>query len=564
MFSGPITAARALLPWWIPWANLFVAIPAAALIAGVSTWVTAAIAIAPLRRAEKAGALASEERVRLQYPYTRSVGRNRIAASILIPLSVALFGDDLAYVSRSGLIGLTAVVAIFVSGWVARRLRPFEVVPRPKGVQRWKALGFLAIWFCRLPLVLAMLLMTKTASDVQTWLVIASCFAAFVAFWFGGMTWLMRVTHVVRPGPPRLLTGARVAAERNSTPLPAVFEIDLPIANAFAFPTSHAIVATRGLLDLLDDAELASVCTHEAAHLTEGPWMVAGRHAGDIALIVLGLSPLVVDRTGLLTAVAGDFAVVVVAALLVKLVASHGERRADAIAHRAEPLPDVYLRALEKLHRVNGVPLALSKRGGMQRGVLRRLFGSGGSHGSFTERAVALGAAVPSDAKPPSRARTLSARLAGAGVGAIGTVGVVLLSFLTSTWSIEEEGGDRMVALALGGNVGYPLAQLAAEAIHAGRVDDAVKFLAARAEIEPDSPDAQLDVAALLAYAGRTAEIRIALARANELLDPTRPPSRRGLSSFLFEAVPLDEEDYRAHLEKRAQEIGRQLRSQER
>jgi Zn-dependent protease with chaperone function len=481
--SDPIAAARALLPWWIPWANVLIAVPAAAVIAGVSTWVTAAIATRPLKRARKAGALSSDEAARLNYPFTHSIWRNRVAMVVLIPAAAALFGDELAYVPCLGVVGMAAVVAIFVSGWVARRFRKDEKLNKPTRVQRLKAIGFLAIWFCRLPLVLAMLLLVGPAPDVRSWLVAGLAFVAFVSLWFGGMTWLMRVTRIVRPGSERLLAAVRTAAARCGTRVPAAFEIDLPIVNAFAFPTSGIIVATRSALAHLDDAELTAICTHEVAHLTEGAWMVVGRHAGDIALLMLGTNRLLADRVGLVPLLLLDIAVALPAAVLVKLVASHGERRADAIAHRAEPEPAVYLRALEKLHRENGIPLSLSKHAGARRGLLRRLFGTGGTHGSYADRAASLGAAPPADATPPSRSRAFTARLAGAVAGALGVAAMVVLSFAASMWSLDEPAAGRTLRLALGNSVTYDLGQLATEWESAGRGADAAALLAARDEL---------------------------------------------------------------------------------
>jgi Zn-dependent protease with chaperone function len=557
--SDPIAAARALLPWWVPWGNLGAAVAAAALIAGISTWVTAAIATRPLRSAEKRGALDEDERARLGYPFRRAIWRHEVAALLFIPAATALLGDDLAYLPRSVVVVAAAVVTLVVSGWVARRFAPAEMRARATPARRRRALAFVAIWFCRLPLVLALLWLLGPELDAMRVILAALVAALYVSLWFGSVTWLMRVTRLAKPGSARLVAAARVAAERCAIRLPTLLEIDLPIANLFAFPTSHAIVATSGAVALLDDAELAAICTHEASHLSEGRRMVVGRHAGDAALLFLSTNRLLLDRFGLVPLLALDCAATFVALVVVKLVASHGERRADAIAHGAEPELEGYLRALEKLHRANGLPLALATQATARRGLLSRIFGRGGAHGSFADRAAALGETAPAGAAPPSRLRPLMARLAGAAVGTLGVLAVAMLAFVSFVGSRDPDSRLLEVSLALGNDVELDLHRLASQWIVAGRIDDGATLLAARAELEPDSPDAMADLATVLADTGRSEPARAALTKAIELFRAQDSPLRPVHHSGLFVVGVIESDDAHERREKRLRALADRL-----
>src|SRR4029077_21200629 len=58
-------------------------------------------------------------------------------------------------------------------------------------------------------------------------------------------------------------------AQRGALPMPRVFVIPQPSPNAFATgrnPQHAAVAATEGILQLLDDQELAGVVAHELAH----------------------------------------------------------------------------------------------------------------------------------------------------------------------------------------------------------------------------------------------------------------------------------------------------------
>ena len=79
--------------------------------------------------------------------------------------------------------------------------------------------------------------------------------------------------YVDRWAEPRLFDAVQTQAIAAGLPFPKVGLIESPARNAFACglsARSAVVVATRGLVDALDDDELAAVVAHEIAHIKNG------------------------------------------------------------------------------------------------------------------------------------------------------------------------------------------------------------------------------------------------------------------------------------------------------
>jgi Zn-dependent protease with chaperone function len=81
------------------------------------------------------------------------------------------------------------------------------------------------------------------------------------------------VAYIDRRTDPRLVNVVETLALAAGLPAPKVGLIETPARNAFACglsPSSAVVVVTRGLLEALDDDELAAVVAHEIAHIKNG------------------------------------------------------------------------------------------------------------------------------------------------------------------------------------------------------------------------------------------------------------------------------------------------------
>jgi len=92
------------------------------------------------------------------------------------------------------------------------------------------------------------------------------------AYWNSGSIVLRQygAREVSAQSHPQLHTMVARLAERAALPMPRVYVIDNPQPNAFATgrnPAHGAVAVTTGLMQRLDDTELAGVIAHELAHI---------------------------------------------------------------------------------------------------------------------------------------------------------------------------------------------------------------------------------------------------------------------------------------------------------
>jgi len=115
----------------------------------------------------------------------------------------------------------------------------------------------------------------------------------FFGYWFSDKLVLKRY-RAQEVGPEdnsRLYRIVSELAPRADLPMPKVYVIPQPTPNAFATgrgPSHAAVAATRGIMNMLDDDELAGVMAHELAHVKHRDILtgtIAATFAGAIAML---------------------------------------------------------------------------------------------------------------------------------------------------------------------------------------------------------------------------------------------------------------------------------------
>jgi len=115
----------------------------------------------------------------------------------------------------------------------------------------------------------------------------------FVSYWFSDKIVLAiyRAKPITESDNPRLYRIVRSVSQMAGIPMPKVYIIPNDSANAFATgrnPNHAAVAATGGILDILDDNELAAVMAHELGHVKNRDTLVsavAATIAGAISYI---------------------------------------------------------------------------------------------------------------------------------------------------------------------------------------------------------------------------------------------------------------------------------------
>ena len=106
----------------------------------------------------------------------------------------------------------------------------------------------------------------------------------FVSYWFSDKIVLAmyRAKPISEPDNPRLFSIVRHVSQMAKIPMPKVYIIPSDSPNAFATgrnPEHAAVAATGGIMDILNDDELAAVMAHELGHVKNRDTLVAAAAA---------------------------------------------------------------------------------------------------------------------------------------------------------------------------------------------------------------------------------------------------------------------------------------------
>ena len=105
-------------------------------------------------------------------------------------------------------------------------------------------------------------------------------------YWFSDKIILKMYGAKLAPEDSRLAKITRPIAQMAGVPMPKVYMIDAPHANAFATgrnPQHAAVCATSGIMNILDDSELGGVIAHEIAHVKNRDILI-----GTVAAVIAG------------------------------------------------------------------------------------------------------------------------------------------------------------------------------------------------------------------------------------------------------------------------------------
>lgn len=187
-----------------------------------------------------------------------------------------------------------------------------------------------------------------------------AAFGFQISLSFGLLLWLMRIVKlIVRAGDSEpIVTIARQTAERLKVSCRAVWILRSPVGYAAAFPATHEVIFSEGMLASHPDEEIAAICAHEFAHLSESRSNLVARVAGS-----LGFLPFIFARPMFhLFDFPGVAMLYLPGALLSIFLRRFNRRmevRADSIAGANESASGVYARALERIYRNNQMPAVM-------------------------------------------------------------------------------------------------------------------------------------------------------------------------------------------------------------
>ena len=178
---------------------------------------------------------------------------------------------------------------------------------------------------------------------------------ANIALQFGLTLRVLRWMRLLVPADERLQKIVAEQSAQSGTRVRATWVLESEQAQAWAYMTTGQLLFSTGILECCDDEELAAVCAHELAHLSESRWLIAGR-----LLASLNLMPLIFLTPFLHLFGVPGFFLALGLFLLFNWAApklSHQlEKRADQMATAQQLHEGVYARALLKLYEHNLMP----------------------------------------------------------------------------------------------------------------------------------------------------------------------------------------------------------------
>ncbi|MGA2868161.1 MAG: M56 family metallopeptidase [Verrucomicrobiota bacterium] len=179
----------------------------------------------------------------------------------------------------------------------------------------------------------------------------------FAILW-GVLLKLLRLLKFVTPAGPRLQQIVAPLAGRMNIKVRGTWQVGGLIANALAIPTTRELVFTNRLLEICTDEEVASICVHELAHLTESKMVLVGRLLASLAFFpFIFFTPLMhqFEWFGLTIPYLWMFLTI----MLARRLSRRMEKRADQMAANEQTNTRVYAGALEKLYRENQSPAVM-------------------------------------------------------------------------------------------------------------------------------------------------------------------------------------------------------------
>lgn len=128
----------------------------------------------------------------------------------------------------------------------------------------------------------------------------------FVAYWFSDKIALAiyRAKPVTEKEAPKLYKIVRDVSKLAKIPMPRIYIIPAPYANAFATgrnPKHAAVAFTQGILTLLNDDELKGVIAHEVSHITNKDILIQS-----VAAVIAGVISYIAMMARYATIFGGD------------------------------------------------------------------------------------------------------------------------------------------------------------------------------------------------------------------------------------------------------------------
>lgn len=475
------------------------------------TKVSVAISMRPFRaflraRPQEQESLAWAERARAAFPLRTFTGLSAVLIpAFSISFSIVILRDSLSILPNWSLSVIAGLISLI---WPLRMRLHTERVVRSIELpfRRWLR-GGCALWILMAPhffIALIISIVMPNQFGPLAYGLVALCIGLGIFIMRISPLPLLKALGLAKAASARLSAIVDKCSKKAGLVPRAVYEIELPWANAYAFPLAKRLAFTDELLTHLSDEEIDAVCAHELGHLGESAGVVATRVLSGLTLLIPLTLVKPLTATGRADYVAYVFLGAFLFLMVVRRIFRRMEVQADKNAHAHEEDAGTYARALVRIYEVNVMPVVLSKGSGI--------------HPDLYDRVAAAGSPFPFPRpKAPARIHAFWAFLASLALFTVYCVlGLVLVD--TGKSSFRESGSSaEMVLLGISGSASS-CGRMGELCEQQNRKDCAVALYALAAERDYNVPRYASQTARLLAESNRCEMASEALTEASERL----------------------------------------------
>jgi Zn-dependent protease with chaperone function len=322
------------------------------LLAAGATFATNWLALIPWRRNRDKH---WTEQARLLYPASVAARSNLWTVPAILTLFVALVWPHM------NSLWIFAGVLSTLGAHGATVFFDHEVVPRIPWDEllRHSALGLLVRFFQWYIFIFATVTMPYEFNSLA-WSIAGAVLLLWIVWTRLGWIWFVRAVGLVQPSPDKLHSIVDQTSARMNIPYKEALMERSHVSQAYAIPDKGMIIFTKRMLEIFPDDEVAAICAHEMAHLTES-------RAVRLLRMVRTLSYMPWIFFVPLTHCFGIFPFYGLIAMTIIIPRVFGklsrklESRADQIAKATEGDPGTYARALLRLYEDRLTPAVISK-----------------------------------------------------------------------------------------------------------------------------------------------------------------------------------------------------------
>lgn len=311
------------------------------------TFVTNWLALIPWRRSRDKH---WTEQARLLYPALVAARSDLLSVPAILTLAVLLCWPD------SSPLWVIVGVAAMIGAYAGTLFFDHEVFPRipVPDLLRQIAIGWLMVFLIWVVFFGAAVFMPHEF-NATAWTIGGIVVLLLVLWNKGGWIWLGRRLGLFQPAPERLVRIVSDTSSRMNISYREVLLMRSPHCQALAAPGIGLLLFTDRLLEVLPDDEIAAICAHELAHLTESKWVQYSRF-----IRMLTYTPWIFFTPSIhafgIFAFYGLLATTLIVPRIYGKISRKMEVRADSMAKTQEADQGTYARALARLYQDNLIP----------------------------------------------------------------------------------------------------------------------------------------------------------------------------------------------------------------